>query len=225
MKEYPKTYENFFYREGRADKCRPGLVGVSGDESIEEYQNLLKKTLRETQIADWEKYLKLNWLFRKFSYAGRRRFKNNGNGVYVDSAFAIFLQNYLGYSNRIFSVNRVMPALSTYFDELYPDYELLGPFKATYTYPYFYMNFECLLFVYRMPERIELLEIGEQRAMNYGQFGDYVINYIMCYNEEYGDKYVLSGNNTRSPAFPHIRLYETSETTGSLQEQNRTIPA
>lgn len=218
MKDYPKTYENFFFSASRTEKCKPDLIGVANDEmSLEEYMSLIQKTAKEKQKTEWSTLLKLTWLFRKFVYNGRRRKSIRGNGVILDAAFAVFIQNYLGYNNRILSGNKVHSALSTYFDELYPDFESVGPFKAEYPYPYNYMNFECLLFVYLMPERLQLLEAGEQKAMTYGQFGDYILNYTQCYNQEHGDTYILSSFDSRVP-FPHMRLYENAQTVNPVQK-------
>lgn len=218
MKEYPKTYDNFFFSENRVAKCKPDLMGVAADEmTMEEYITILQKTIREGQLSQWQEYLKLTWLFRRFIYNGKRRTSVRGNGFFLDGAFAVFVQNYVGHNNRILLGDKAHLALSTYFDELYPDFESIGPFAAQYTYPYSYMNFECLLFVHVMPERLQLLEVGEERAMTYGQFGDYALNYALSYNEEHGDTYVLSANQPRV-SFPHIRLYENAQAINPLQK-------
>lgn len=211
MKEYPKTFENYFLNDIRNEKCQFDLIGVDEDAMpVADYIAELKKIMREAQLTEWQSLLKLTWLFRKFVYNGQRRRKVNGNGYPLDCAFAFFLQNYLGHTNRISFGDKASIALSGYFDELYPDFNLLGPMKATYEYPYHYMNFECLLFVHLIPERIELLEIGEQRAMTFAQFGDYILNYIFNYNEEFGEIYYLTPPG-KIVTFPHINIiYENT---------------
>jgi hypothetical protein len=51
------------------------------------------------------------------------------------------------------------------------------------------MNLECLYLVYQMPEKMELIEHGENSKMSFSIFVDYVINYISCYNEEHSNTY------------------------------------
>ena len=56
--------------------------------------------------------------------------------------------------------------------------------EQKYEYPYTYMTFDCLFLVYQMPDRLELLKIGEERAMGYSTFVDYIFNHVLCSNEE-----------------------------------------
>ncbi|MCH8348368.1 MAG: hypothetical protein IH901_07765 [Proteobacteria bacterium] len=101
------------------------------------------------------------------------------------------MRHYVGYDNKVFSKDVLYNKVATYLEDFFPDFDMSNPFKNKYEYPYKYMNFECLMLVYKMDERLDLLSIGESKEMSLTRFTDYIINYIYSYNDEHGDTYLF----------------------------------
>ena len=80
------------------------------------------------------------------------------------------------------------------------------------------MKLEHLLFVHQITERLDLLKIGEDRAMSFIDFADYVVNYILCFNEEHGETYSLTNNRT---TFDHVVRNKYEVKTSSVCEPNK----
>ncbi len=199
MKIYPKTYEDVFRSKRTSNRCDIDKVCVDScagyTDSVDVYSMDLHNEIKKLQIETFSQLVKIEWLYRRFRYEGVRR-KNRSNGHRIDRAFGIFMRNYVGYDPKLLSLNRAHRIVAEYLDDFFPDFNSGNPFEIKFEYPYKYMNFECLVLVYRMEERMELLKIGEDQQMRYVDFLDYIINYIMSYNEEYGEKFTLSSSIT-----------------------------
>lgn len=211
FKNYPKEYEDVFTDPRPLKKCNIDLVGCGKDMPTEAYQSLLSKTFREFELEMFKQLVRVEWLFRQFRYDGLRRQRFLASGRGIDGAFGVFMRHYVGYDNRLIRTSFVLNKVATYLDDFFPNFEDSDPFNEDLKYPYEYMNFECLVLVSKMPERLDLLRVGEDKKMGLTKFYDYVINYISCYNEEHGQKYIFDFNR-RLPS--HIRInknYEQSE--------------
>jgi len=206
FKNYPREYEYVFTGEDLIKrKCDLSQVGVHGDfpESEQKYCSLLKETFGSLEKHVYDHYVKLAWLFRKFCYMGRRRIKYRGNGVRLDRAFGVYLRYFVGFDNRFF-IGHYVPftKIVGYFDDLYPNFDDNNPFEQKYEFPFKYLNMECMFLVYQLPERLDLLRYGDSKGMTYTEFLDYVLNYVNCYNEEHGEKYLFIFSYT---AMPYIK--------------------
>ena len=205
FKEYKKEYEDVFSSERLAKKCKIEKVSVSDGTDINLYINKMRDTLEEYQLSLFDKLVKIHWLFRRFCYKDKRRKKTYKNGFELDGAFGVFMRKFVGMDSKIITKNHTNQVVATYLDSFFPDFDLSNPFESKYEYPYKYMKFEALVLVNNMPERMELLAIGERRKMGYGEFFDYVINYINCFNEEHGETYEFVFSNM---VLPYIKKYE-----------------
>jgi len=192
MKTYNQTYEKVFTSDRSLKKCDIDKVNISfhsdSNRDTDIYQVELRHEIKKLQNETFNQLVKIEWLLRRFRYDNME--KGYGNGHCVNSAFAIFMRNYVGFDNK-FLVNRVYRIIIGYFDDFFTNFNIGNPFTEIFEYPYQHINFEHLVLVYKIPERMELLKTGEERGMRYVDFLDYVINYIMSYNEEHGDKYTL----------------------------------
>jgi len=199
MKHYEQQYE-LIYSDPEKIKKKINLEKVSFLDNIpsdiNKYIELQRKTYNDFQTAIFDFIVKESWLRRRFSYYGHYKIipdgKNFTGTFQVDRAYTFFLRNYVGTDHRLYSNDwRLLPRLSRYLDIFFPHFELGDPFKNPddFKYPYTYMNLECLYLVYQMPEKMELIEHGENSKMSFSIFVDYVINYISCYNEEHGNTY------------------------------------
>ncbi len=191
MKHYKREYEYVFSnpKPKNFDINDITVFGNAYDRGT--YFLELKKLFGSFENEAFQHLIKIYWLFSMFCYKGRRRLRGNKNGTNVDGAFSTMMKNVINHDTKFFfGGNSSLFKLTTYIYDFFPDFDIHSPFEYTYEYPYKYMNFECLYFVHRMNERLELLAEGEKQKMSYVKFLDYVINYISCYNEEHGEKYV-----------------------------------
>lgn len=193
MKMYDKQYEDVFKRT--LDKrCNLEKVGTfkNNPESIDKYIRLYQETFGDMYASIFDNLVKLIWLRRRFVYNRKRAIKKGRNGIAMDRALSLFIRNYAGYDARfILMTNGPFSCIANYLDDFFPNFNEGNPFEENYEYPYKYMRLEALVIVHQMEERLELLEYGEKKKMNIETFKDFVINYINCYNEEHGEKYLF----------------------------------
>lgn len=203
MKNYERRYERVFTGENLIKtKIKLEYVSVYNNipDSLEKYQNLYRQTFSDFQKNTFDYLVKIVWLMKRFCYHDKQRVSSRRNGHYMDRAFAIFIRHYIGFDTRcMMGGYSFLNKIAGYFDDWFINFNEGNPFEKKYEYPYQYMNFECLVMVYQMPERLELLKYGEEHKMRYTEFLDYVLNYIGCYNEEHGKSYVFM--------YPHCSMF------------------
>lgn len=192
LKEYPREYEKVFTSD-RLSKVRfkHDLVSAYNDiPSKEKYITLFRTEMKEFETDLFNHLVKYIWLVRRFTYSGKLRDKHKNNGIFIDRAFGLFMRNVVGIDNRFYISGHSLSKIVTYMDDFFPNFNEGNPFEENYEYPYQYMNLSCLSAVYQMEERMELLNRCDKRKMSYTQFLDYVLNYILCLNDELGvEKY------------------------------------
>ncbi|MFA6385951.1 MAG: hypothetical protein WCW29_04370 [Candidatus Paceibacterota bacterium] len=195
LENFPREYERVFSRNERTNKkCDINKVSPLNNipKNTTEYVNLYKESFRIFEKVYYDFLVKYLWLSRRFCYDGSHRKKFNCNGMILDLRYGVFIRNHIGYDSRsLFGQSTVATRVISYLDDFYPNFNEGNPFEENFEYPYKYMNLECLSLIYTMDERLELLKYGEENKMKYTEFLDYVLNYISCYNEKYGDKYVF----------------------------------
>ncbi len=217
MKQYPKTYELVFSDCKKIDrKCKLEKIKTYNDipKSNIEYIQLFKNTIKKFHKDFFDSLVKYTWLTRRFCYDGKRRKKIMGNGTYSDSAFGVFMRNYVGYDNRSIMINSYSGRITSYFDDFFLNFDEGNPFEEEYAYPYKFISIDYLLLVYQMPERLEILQYAEDNKISYVKFLDYILNYISCYNEEHGEVYIfiLTSKNVGFPFIKYNKNYETTKT-------------
>jgi len=192
MKNYKKKYEDVYTSQRLLKKCNLEKVETDNGIGLAEYSGMFISVLGDYQKFLFDYWVKIYWLMRRFVYNGTKRTKIFGvNNHTIDGAFGTFMRGFVGYDNRFLTNRSLFTKIASYFDSFFPDFDVNNPFESKYDYPYKYMTLECLFLVYQMPERLELLKVGEERKMRYLQFCDYIINYIGCYNDEHGEEYQL----------------------------------
>jgi len=198
MKKYPKTYEDVASSPRSFCHCNINKVDNMIGVEMDEYIDMLRKSMNKYQTDLFENLKKFYWLAGQYSYDGKIRYncpKENGKKLEkfnnrTNITYGGFMRRYVGVNNR-FMNNRANLAITSYLPDFFLDFYTRNPFKEEMNYPYKFMTLEFIVPVYQLPERIELLDYGEMMKMSYPQFIDYVINYINCKNDELdilGDK-------------------------------------
>ena len=221
FKEYEKKYEDYptIEYEDRGKKrikCELEKVSTRIGWDVDQYLKVFKDEMWRIEGETFIRAIRLIWLSDQFGYNKDFRPRINTSrgypGVYFASALGSFVRYYVGFDNRLFLQSLPFLIIRSYLLDWYPNIREENPFEVEIKYPYDYMNMECAGLVYRMPERMELLKIGEERKMTFPNFLNYVVNYIFCYNEEHGDTYYLY---TRAiginKIFMHVRLVKKYE--------------
>lgn len=191
MKNYQKKYENVFTSDRCLKKCDIEKVGTDIDWDAKEYVKIFKKELKSFQLDIFDHLVKTIWLMKRFCYDGKKRENLSRNGNYLDGAFGVFVRNHVDMESRLITRDEMYSKIRSYFDDFFPEFEVRNPFVDDFKYPYKYMTIECLVVVYQMEERLELLKYGEDHKMRYLDFIDYVLNYINCLNEDKGFEYYI----------------------------------
>jgi len=231
MKKYKREYELVFSdNESNRKRCDLSKISIANSNLTEEkYEKRMRDELGGLQKEIYPRLVRISWLMRQFCYRNNRRRNFFSNGIELDRAFGIYVRDIVGYDTKLITGQHSMfSKILTYFDDFYPNFDEEDPFVAIakqsteYDYPYEHMTFECLYLVYKMPERLELLDEGEKQKMGITEFMDYVNNYISCYNEEHGETYIFNFSHS---LYPYIRIVKTYEEpkTGNVRPGRQTI--
>lgn len=197
--DYPRTYELVMTDEKMLRRnCHLDYISIYNNipGSVDVYRMYFEKTMREFQLQAFDHLVKFRWLRDRFCYRGVRRDRTRTN-PYIDAAYGIFVRHYVGYEFNLFFSLRYGPLqkLLKYVDDIIPDLDERNPFTEKIAYPYTYVQFEHMILVYQLEERMDLLNHAEKHKMRYTTFFDYVINYIKSYNEkEYKYELVKGGD-------------------------------
>lgn len=203
MQQFPKTYENVFTNDRITKTCNLDEVTFNGDLSKSEYLKLFKDTVKESQLSMFDQWVKVYWLMINFCYKGVVKKTMMRASRYDAAVMAIFCRNHMNFNQRLFTHSIYFNKVATYFNDFFPDFVDGNPFKTKYEYPYESMTLDCLLLVYQVPDRLELLKFCDERRMSYAEFSDYVINHVLCLNEELGTKEYSIISSSKLP--PYIK--------------------
>ena len=190
MKYYEEKYERVFTKK-KNFKNRCDIEKISPFKNVPanttEYINEFRKEMKSFDLDVFNHVVKISWLMRRFCYNGKRRLRSRNNGHCLDSAYGLFVRNFVGYDTKFIFANRSsIVKIITYVDDLFPNFDEGNPFKEEYKYPYKTVTLNHMVLVYQMKEKMELLDCAEKKKLSYTEFMDYVINYINCYNDEVG---------------------------------------
>lgn len=205
FKEFPKTYEDVYTRHDVLKKCKIEHVTIDDGMFVSEYKNLCRDFLSESLRMLFDNSIKFFWLQHKFQYMGYKRKKPGTNYWPVDIGLAVFLRNQVGIDYRVLTRNFFYRKLYSYFEDMFPEFHKRNPFKEPeyYTYPYKHVTVDFLTIVEQVPQRFDLLRIAEEKKMKWDEFIDYVINWVLCYNEEVGKRVFTIINVQMCP--PYVR--------------------
>ena len=188
MKYYKKKYEKVFTEHEKISK-RCDINEVSSFNNIPLnttlYIDEFKNEMKSFEIDTFNHLVKIAWLTRRFCYKGKRRVGHGRNGWVLDSAYGLFVRNFVGYETK-FILRSSFSKILTYMDDLFPNFDEGNPLEEAYEYPYETVTLSHMILVYQMEDRIELLNYADKNKLTYVEFLDYIINYINCYNDELG---------------------------------------
>lgn len=190
MKFYDRKYEKVFTeQENFLKRCDINKVSPFNNVPLNTtlYINEFKKEMRSFELDTFNHLVKIAWLMRRFCYDGERRVRHGSNGQILDTAYGLFVRNFIGYDTKFVYSNRSgIAKILTYMDDLFPNFDEGNPLEEIYEYPYEVVTLSHLVLVYQMEERMELLDYAEKKGLAYVEFLDYIINHINCHNDEIG---------------------------------------
>ena len=184
MKEFTKKYEDVFSRKKIKNILKIENIEPLNGMPLNEYIKTFTDTIEEYQAKTFDLWVKVYWLMINFSYGGMSKKGILPGGRRLEPLLTDFFRNYINFNRKMFTSGPYFTKVATYFCDFFPNFVVGNPFDQKYEYPYTYMTFDCLFLVYQMPDRLELLKIGEERAMGYSTFVDYIFNHVLCSNEE-----------------------------------------
>ena len=188
MKQYKKQYENIYTSPKSTHKCYFPKISNDLGLTAKEYTSFMRKNILKMERQIFENLVKIEWLSRRFIYDGTPRTKPRSNGLKADSAYGVWMRHFVGMENRLLGMDDTYCKVRGYFPNFFPNFLENNPFKDKnkYKYPYKYMTFEFLVILYKMKNRMEILDYCEKKRMRYTEFCDYIINYIYSYNDDVG---------------------------------------
>ena len=157
--------------------------------SLNEYGFLFKDFIREFYTNLFDYCVRLAWLRRQFSYAGQKnKYPFNHNSFTVGEAFAKFVRRVVGVDLKIIFRSPFFSAVDSFMEDFFPDFEYGNPFENLeyYKFPYKHITIDFLPVVYQMDDRLQLLQLAEDKCMSFADFQDYVLNHSYSSNDELG---------------------------------------
>ncbi len=190
MKEYPKTYEDCYTRETAVRKCKIEYVTNGNGISNSEYNNLFESELRRIMENIFDMIVRFSWLHFGFEYKGYKRRKTGPNYFVINGAFGVYMRHFIGIDYRVFSRNPYYSKIVSYFKDFFKDFDKHNPFEEPeyYKYPYKHVTIDFLTIVAQMPDRLDLLQMAEDKKLKWDVFMDYVINHALCHNDKINKK-------------------------------------
>ena len=190
MKNYEDKYEKVFTEQKNfLKKCDINKISPFNNVPLNTtlYINEFKKEMMSFELDTFNHLVKIAWLMRRFCYDGERRVRHGSNGQILDTAYGLFVRNFIGYDTKFVYSNRSgIAKILTYMDDLFPNFDEGNPLEEIYEYPYKVVTLSHMVLVYQMEERMELLDYAERKGLAYVEFLDYIINHINCHNDEIG---------------------------------------
>lgn len=185
FQEFPKTYEDVRQRPFNQNSIAHNILSAWGP--MELYTDKMREVGKRINDETWRMMVESLWLSLHFIYRGKRRKSLYANGDWYDKAWGFFMRTIVGYPNQSFMRSGWFYRVASYLNELYPDFLSRDPLAdpGHFRFPYDTVTIDHMHLVYQMPDRMDLLRIAEERGMKFDEFFDYVINHMMCLNEQY----------------------------------------
>lgn len=199
MKIYETRYEKVFTEQKNfTRRCDINKVSPFNDVPLNTslYVDEFKNEMKVFEADTFNHLVKISWLERRFCYRGERRTRHGSNGQVLDTAYGLFVRNFVGYETK-FLFRSTFSKIITYMDDLFLNFDEGNPFKEDYKYPYKIVTLSHMVLVYQMKDRMELLKYADKNKLTYVEFLDYIVNHINCYNEELGKneyEFIFSSN-------------------------------
>lgn len=207
FKDYPQRYEKRFSSDRTLKNCNFDDVSTDFNINNEEYKKKMGKLYFNFQKDIFDYLVKMQWLKRRFCYRGTMREKDGQNGFFFDSAFCVFVRNFIGVEPRMLVLSREYMKVISYFDDFFPNFNIENPFKIKYKFPYKNITMDFLLTVYQIPCRLKILDAVEKKKLSYAKFLDFVFNYISSENERH-DKDIFGMFYPQAWTPPYVIFYK-----------------
>ena len=187
MKHYPKKYANLCHHKG--EKKILTLLSADGI-TLEELGVRFNNFYRETFKELWRINICQIWLEQKLNFKGGKRDLATRHSLPMGPVIAAFFGDYVGISSSLITGNKLSHVIISYFLEFYPDFLYHDPFLDPdyYKFPYKNITLDHLCFVYQVENRIEMLERAEKEEMSFKSFANWVVNWVLCYNDDIGEE-------------------------------------
>jgi hypothetical protein len=203
MKYYPKEYEDKYKRPPEIVISKMGAYEDSLD-------NLILKTrdfYREAGLRYFDDLIKATWLKSQFTYDGNRIKSSPSNGFYIDTAYAFFMKGMVGFSGKMFMDSVNSYSVRSYIPDFFPEFLEYDPFvdKEYFKFPYENIGIGHLALVFKCDERLEMLDYAEKHGMNIRDFTNWVVNWVVCYNNDVGKKVYEFVDSYRHRESPVVR--------------------
>lgn len=205
MKIYPKIYEDLNVKalNNWHEKRLPYITTTKAlDYSVPELSRRFNRVFEEWDASMWDSIVKMKWLEWQFYYKGTRKIGNMVRGRHIKPAYSGFLEFNCNISANNYNSIRFTQVLPTYFPDWFPEFLHHDPWEdpKSFKYPYKNLNLLHPLFVYRVENRLELLEYANKKHMTYQQFVNFSTNQVLCYNDEVGEVvYWLGEDHSHEP--------------------------
>lgn len=200
-----KMYKRYF----RYDKIEKPV----NFDNIVEFRDTFNVFLKKASNESWYNSVCLKWLIANFKVKGKDGILSFKASVNV---FNVWIRESVGINYDFLYQSFTYKALSTYFDEIFPDFQKENPFKdpPLYDFPFKFITVDYLMFVYQIPERMALLKQAEQQHMSFNAFADFVINYTSkCNFVDDEEKYYFKRNESLSQIASFIKNKEYGKET------------
>ena len=187
--DYEKIYSSKFRNGFKLDR----VLKPEQFKDLKEYKVVLEKFFKEKSLESWNTTVQTIWLIGQFQYKRIEGSVCRGDGSQKEIAgriaFSSFCKNYIGIEHYFLTnSNSYYNKLRTYFGELFPNFYKDNPFKnpEKYKFPFKNLTIDHLFLVYQMPERMDILNYVDEKNLRFGEFLDFVINYIGKCNDVAG---------------------------------------
>jgi len=190
MKIYKKVYEDPFRNSDKVAEGASSLLGTP-EELADRFRSVIKKADHDI----FESVVNFVWLELHFVNNGRRRKSRSSNCIKDDQAFSQFMRRDVGTGHKTLTSNLTFTIITTYLKDFFPDFLDHDPRDEPeyFKFPYKFISLEHLGFVYKVHNRLEMLEYAEEREMKFAVFSNWAVNQVFCYNDEMGkDIYTLT---------------------------------
>ena len=181
-------------------------------EGMHQKAELLARTTMKTMWDSWWLYtVRTIWLKRRF-YAKKKgafhRLLTHLPSICPDqyyqySKYRQVAVKIYGHYLDFFSL-RWLAYAASFIPDWYPGFDDVDPFTeegaARFKWPFTYVGPDMAGLVIGIEERLALLEVAEQRKMDYFEFTDYVVNWVQSHNEAINKrKYEYRAGDYREP--------------------------
>lgn len=172
-------YQQLFTAKPRCRGYKKERLGFKDTQiSLEQAANEYHEMMWSIQRRLFSVLMKAEWLDRHILYNNEAvPLKNHRRGMVFNTALKKFWTDYIGFS-RSFLIIDYFRDIRSYADDFFPNFDEINPLEYDFPYPFEYMTLECLLLVYKLPDRMILLREGEDKKLSMLEFQDYLLAWM-----------------------------------------------